>query len=172
MKLGKGMKNLSVLLTLTLILALSGIYIIRTSTNAQASAAEDEFVVVTSDYVDQEIGKANLKIQELTKKIEDMTKELEVQSKLSKFQVIELNLGEQLIAGDSAEIILRGGKATAIASVNGGLSDITSGNGKDILTGESIPLNHLLLVSRDDGRGLKATSKKVYLLFKGTYEIK
>ncbi len=92
----------------------------------------------------------------------------------SQFVVIELEPGQKLIAGSSTELILRGGSATAITSnVDNGLSDLTDSsvgiqqNG-NLINGENIPLNHLLLVPRDDGRGILATAK-CWVMVKGDY---
>ncbi|HHW49369.1 MAG TPA: hypothetical protein GXX14_12250 [Clostridiaceae bacterium] len=162
-----------------LILAVALIQVAVAGLNNVAAASNDETILASKDYVDQETGKIDLKVKELTDKVaelsktvEELKKQLEEGAGGAKFEVLELEEGQQLITGASTEIILRGGKATAIASQNGGLSDVTAGDGRDILTGENVPLNHLLIVSRDDGRGLKVTSKKAYLLVKGTYEIK
>lgn len=114
------------------------------------------------------------RIDELTKALNDLyEKNEQLQESLSygKFVALELTKGQKLMTGDSAEIILRGGEATAIGGEGGGLSDITSGTGKDINTDEEVPLNHLLLVSRDDGRGVEITSKKAWVLVKGPYTI-
>lgn len=108
---------------------------------------------------------------ELQKQLEDMELLVKMLSDESKFTVLELQAGQKLIAGASAEIIVRSGKATAIASVNGGLADITAATGKDLSTGQIVPNNHLILVSRDDGRGIKAIANKTFVLFKGTYRI-
>lgn len=111
------------------------------------------------------------KAEELTQKVSEMEKKLSDIEKYGKFEALELNENQTLIAGASAEIILRGGKAKAIGGAGGGLSDITSGTGADIKTDQDVPLNHLLLISRDDGRGIKAVSKKVWVLVKGPYTI-
>ncbi len=84
-------------------------------------------------------------------------------------QVISMTAGQQLIADAGAEIILRAGKATAIATSGGGVADLTAG--KDLKLGEAIGANHLLLVPRSDGRGLKATTA-VVLVVRGTFIIK
>lgn len=177
-----GDKRLPVLLILMIAIAFSGISIIKAATEKEALASSDtsvsdsttaetdELMVVSKDYVDQEIEKAKKEAKK--EALIELEKDLEKQAMFTKFQVIELTAGQQLIAGDSAEIIIRSGSVTAIASENGGLSDITAGTNKDIMTGEKVPLNHLILFSRDDGRGIKAESGKVYLLFKGEYEIK
>lgn len=91
--------------------------------------------------------------------------------KYGMFVALELTENQKLMAGASAEIIVRGGKAKAIRGTGGGLSDITSGTGTDITTNQDVPLNHLLLVSRDDGRGIKIVGKKAWVLVKGPYTI-
>lgn len=83
-------------------------------------------------------------------------------------EVVELKNGERLIAGQGTEIILRGGKALAIDSPLGGLSDIT--DARDIRKDEVVPSNHLLIVPRDDGRGVKAVTNCI-LMIKGSYKI-
>lgn len=87
----------------------------------------------------------------------------------SKFEVVFVEAGKLIYFGDSTEVIWRSGKATAIASQNGGLSNLTIG--KDIQTGEEIPLNHLILIPRDDGRGMSVIVDS-YVMVKGVYNIK
>ena len=126
------------------------------------------------------IDSVNAALKEKLSLIESVNNELQkkitliesVNNEQLNFKAIELKLGEQLIAGESTEFILRGGKSKAIASKAGGLSDITAGNGLDIMTGADVPLNHLILVSRNDGRGIKVTSDKAWILVKGKYTLK
>lgn len=82
--------------------------------------------------------------------------------------VVELKAGESLIAGAGAEIILRGGSVNAIASSLGGLSDVTSA--KDIPHNAAVVANHLLIVPRNDGRGVKAVTDAI-LLVRGEYKV-
>jgi len=123
--------------------------------------------------VKEEIVALNVQLQqqkdELLKLRTDMIKIGQSSSGVAKFVVVELSKGQIIISGDGSEIIPRSGKMTAIYGKNGGLSDITSA--KDLKAGESIVLNHMLISSRDDGRGLKA-STTVFLLIKGSYIIK
>lgn len=93
----------------------------------------------------------------------------ELQALPSKFEKIQVLAGKQLLAGASTELVLRSGKATAIGSKAGGVSDLISG--KDLVTGNSVTLNHLLLFPVDDGRGIKAVSD-IWVLVKGAYTIK
>ncbi|MDI3480559.1 MAG: hypothetical protein PWQ97_214 [Tepidanaerobacteraceae bacterium] len=83
-------------------------------------------------------------------------------------EVVNLKKGESITGAQGTEIILRSGQAVVIDSAGGGLSDLTGG--KDLKKGEKILPNHLILVPRDDGRGLKAQSDAV-LLVRGNYTI-
>jgi hypothetical protein len=88
----------------------------------------------------------------------------------SKFEVVEVKAGQTVIFTDaSVEFILRSGEATAIASENGGLADLTAG--VDLLTGDSLEKNHLMLVPRNDNRGIVAKSD-LWVMIKGTYEFR
>lgn len=93
----------------------------------------------------------------------------------SDFEVVEILAGQSIIGKEGTEIILRGGtgngpgKAKIIALGKDGLSDLTVG--KDLKKDEEVPLNHLLIVPRDDGRGVYALNDSVFLV-KGRYEIR
>ena len=84
-------------------------------------------------------------------------------------EVVNVEKGKFLIGEAGTEIILRGGSAKAIVSNLGGLSDITEGVdlGKDV----SIPANHLLIIPRDDGRGVYCVTDSIFMV-RGGYEIK
>lgn len=76
-------------------------------------------------------------------------------------QVLELKDGQTLRAEAGTELVLRAGRAVAVTSPQGGLADLTAG--RDIQGGEAVPANHLLLIPRSDGRGLKALTSVVIL---------
>jgi len=84
------------------------------------------------------------------------------------FKVVELKKGQTLLSGNGTEIILRSGNATSIKGTYGGLADTTAA--KDVNHGEAVERNHLLISSRNDGRGLTANSM-CYLLVRGEYTI-
>lgn len=88
--------------------------------------------------------------------------------KVSKFNVITVKAGKTLIGKEGTEIVLRSGSSTIYSPVQFGVSDVTAG--KDLLNGQSVPLNHLLIIPRD-GRGIKAKTESVYMI-KGEYTIK
>ena len=109
-----------------------------------------------------------------SKRIKDLEKQnqellTKVEQLESGFTVLELTKGQKLFAGGGSEIILRGGTANAISGQFGGLADITSG--KDLNTGESLGLQHLLIASRDDGRGVVITSDQAWILIRGSYTL-
>ncbi|NMB33033.1 MAG: hypothetical protein GX992_02165 [Clostridium sp.] len=162
------------MLTLVVVLGIIAVYIVQI-VNASPAEQSDldgneedgEIILVSLDYIkgiEEKLEKTESEFAQTEKRLEQI-------ESYGKFIPLELEEGQLLMTGDSAEIILRGGKALAIGGEGGGLSDITSGSGADVNTDEEVPLNHLLLVSRDDGRGIKITSKKAWVLVKGPYSI-
>ena len=83
------------------------------------------------------------------------------------FTVVYLNKG-QTITG-VCEIIPRSGTSSARCPGVNGISDLTSG--EDLTDGTAFTLNHLLLIPRDDGRGVTVTSKEAYFMVRGDYRI-
>ena len=90
-----------------------------------------------------------------------------VDTKLT-YTPIQLTAGQKLIGKEGTEIILSSGEATAIDNGANGISDITAGT--DLMTGMQVALNHLLLVPRDDGRGITAVTD-IWVMIRGDYEI-
>ncbi len=111
------------------------------------------------------------KIAELEKKID----EFEPGSSSMGYEVVELSMGQLLVAKEgSLDFLIRSGKAVAISGVNGdGLADVTAGKGTayDLKSGDIVPNNHLLIISRADGRGIQAAADGTFLLVRGAYEI-
>lgn len=118
------------------------------------------------DYNRNEIGDMILELEKIDEIINDLKDKVE---NALTFKVVEMKRGQILLSGEGAEIIVRSGKTTAVYGKNGGLSDITAA--KDLKDGEAIVLNHMLISSRDDGRGIKA-GDGVFILIKGSYIIK
>lgn len=82
--------------------------------------------------------------------------------------VIEVKAGQKVFGKSGTEIILRSGEATAIDNGANGISDITAG--KDLMTGQIVGQNHLLLVPKDDGRGIQAITD-LFVMVRGPYSI-
>lgn len=130
--------------------------------------------LVTSGYVDA-------KIEQLKFYINEKLAGAGSSSEESSWGVVEVSAGESLVCKDGTEIILRSGKGEAISkititssngveqSIDNGLTDVT--DGRDLKMGENIPVDHLLIIPRDDGRGVYCISKSFFLV-KGKYDIK
>ncbi len=86
----------------------------------------------------------------------------------SALEIVEINSGEKIIGGAGTELILRGGKATVVGSELGGLTNITLG--KDFVSGMDVVANNLLIVPRDDGRGVYTNSYAIFMV-RGSYEV-
>ncbi len=84
------------------------------------------------------------------------------------YKPLELAEGQSLLGGEGCEVIVRGGFVTALAPKDG-IADVTAG--AEIKQGYLAPTNHLLVISREDGRGVKA-QKQSWLLVRGKYTIK
>ena len=82
---------------------------------------------------------------------------------------LQLQPGQSLIGDEGTEIILRSGEGTAIDNGANGVSDISGG--RDLMSGMKVELNHLLLIPRGDGRGIKVTTE-AWVLIRGSYTIR
>lgn len=108
--------------------------------------------VVTKSYVDQQIAAAIR----------------ETGGSSAVFEPLFIEKGKKLIGGAGAEIILRTGEAQAIDNGVNGISDVTGA--RDLVSGTPISKNHLLLIPREDGRGIKADTD-IWVIIKGSYTI-
>ena len=85
------------------------------------------------------------------------------------FNVVQAFDGQRIYLGEGTECILRYGTATAFPGQGGDLTDISEGLNKG--DGSNIYINHLLVSSRDDGRGILITSETAWILIKGAYSV-
>ncbi len=86
------------------------------------------------------------------------------------YEVVELSKDQKLSSKNgTVEIIVRpGSSAVAFSDIpENGLSDVS--DMKEILNGEQIGINHMLIIPRNDGRGIVITSDKAYVLVRGDY---
>ncbi len=163
----------SVGLILVLCLCFLAVHIVQAVTSDPGSEANP---LVSQDYVDSKMNglsaSTDAKINTISEVVEKLSQQAIDLSKTqaSKFQVLELGAGKQLLAGESTEIVLRAGKVAAVSGTNGGLLDLTDGSGADIKAGQTIPPNHLILSARNDGRGFNVYSDS-WVLVKGDYTL-
>lgn len=93
------------------------------------------------------------------------------QSVSKELQIVDVKVGEKLIAKGGTEFIVRAGKAVVYSLDENGISDLT--DGKDIKNGQAVTNNHLLLFPRD-GRGVMADPGQkngLTVMVRGNYEI-
>ncbi|MGF7058082.1 cell division protein ZapB [Brassicibacter mesophilus] len=112
----------------------------------------------------QRLSEENNKLKEQIKQLSNSTGSTGIG-----LEIVELKSGQRIICGAGTEIILRSGSAKAIDSDLGGLSDLTGA--KDLQADESIALNHLILIPRNDGRGAYVDKNFAIFIVKGYYEI-
>jgi len=84
------------------------------------------------------------------------------------YKAVQLTAGQKMIGSEGTEIILRSGEAFAIDNGANGVSDVTGA--LDLMTGQNVALNHLLLIPRSDGRGIQAITE-AYVMVRGSYSI-
>jgi len=115
----------------------------------------------------KDITEAATKITDLNSQITSLKSQVAA-LKAAGYKVVTIEAGKKVIVGSSTEMILRSGKATAISGTGGGLSDVTVG--KDLVSGNSVTANHLLISSKNDGRGLNCITK-CYIIIRGSYKV-
>ncbi|HBY20529.1 MAG TPA: hypothetical protein DEG71_05895 [Clostridiales bacterium] len=177
-----------VIISLTILL--SGAIIFNIVQAAGSTPGSDSDPLITSSYLDKKMQEIvttlqnsdkttetalNQKIQQtseslsaMDKKVDDLSKQIG-QTSAQGFEVINLSTGKRMICEASTEVILRSGKASVVSETSAGLSDVTAGG--DIKAGETIVKDHLLIIPRSDGRGVRAETT-VVIMVKGKYEIK
>lgn len=143
---------------------------IRVSSAAGTDPGTSADPVVSQSYVDSKVSDLNAQINDLKLKLQSAGQSTNTdQTGAMKYQVIgPVPAGKKIICGESTEIVLRSGTATAIASQYGGLADLISGT--DLKTDANVTQNHLILIPRNDGRGIMTTSE-AWVLVRGTYTI-
>lgn len=90
---------------------------------------------------------------------------------LEQYTVLHVMQGTVVNASAACDIMLRAGEAEAVVpeSAQGNLSDYTAGS--EIENGQAIPLNHMILIARGDGRGVRVLSSEAYIMIRGEYSI-
>ncbi len=175
-------RKTGIIVLIAIILVLSAVVI---SAADGVTPGSEQDPIVTQSYVEQkseqikyyidsliaqETAKLKTELELKEQEIAKLREEIKDAAKAAgKFQVVEMQKGQMLIAGEGAEIIPRSGKFSAIEDAFGGLSDITAA--KDLKNGEAVVNNHMLIAARGEGRGLKALADKSFLIIKGTYSL-
>lgn len=122
--------------------------------------------VVTKSYIDKVI--AEVKAYVDSKDISPGTVTPATSGVSSTYQVLNVSKGQKITMGESTEFILRAGNGVVFSGTQGGIADVTGGT--DLLSGEQVPQNHLLIIPRSDGRGFTAKTEAV-IMIRGSYQI-
>ena len=85
------------------------------------------------------------------------------------FEIHEIKSGQRVLLGASTEMIIRTGSAQAIKGELGGVIDLITGEELD--AGDDVTINHLLLSSREDNRGVRFT-EDAYVMIKGAFSVR
>ncbi len=177
---------------------LSCVLLVVSSAAGAGQPGSDADPLVTKSYVDQKIAQLSAQIGtgtgtstgtgtvdtgtvaqlqtdvgDLTKFVIDALTEIEtlkgrIASLESGYTVVEAKAGQKIILSGGSEALLRSGTAVAIKGTNGVLVDASAG--VDLNDGVNVPVQHLLISSRTDGRGLLIKSNS-FLLIRGAYTI-
>ena len=110
--------------------------------------------------------------QSTLKQMQSAVKQLQEQPepKEQGYEVIEVMFGSKVIAKSPCDIMLSSGTAVAVSQYDSqGLSDYTVG--AEVMNGESITINHMMLIPRGDGRGILITSANAFIMIRGEYAI-
>ena len=83
------------------------------------------------------------------------------------FRVYYASQGQRIFFDAGAEFVLRSGEATAVTGQHG-FVDVTAG--RDVLNGDPVYINHLLLVPAADGRGLHFHVGG-WIMIRGNYQV-
>lgn len=127
----------------------------------QAGGADDP--LVTKSYVDDKINKA---LEKLNSNPQEGSN---VNINAISYTPVMVTVGQTIYGKEGTEIILRSGKGTAVVPTREGIANITTG--QDLKNDAFVGRNHLLIIPRDDGRGIKVT-ENAWFLVKGDYSIK
>jgi hypothetical protein len=82
------------------------------------------------------------------------------------FRVLRAQPGQVITFESGSEFILRSGTAVALTGPLNGIPDVTAG--ADIMNGEPIGINHLMIMPFTDGRGI-VTQTESWVMVRGGY---
>ena len=159
-------KHLLILAAAALILAMS---FMAVTYGVDSAPGTESNPLVTKSYMDIAVNSVKDSVERLESRIASLEKADGAQSIApATWDVIEVKGGKSVLGGEGTEIVLRSGKAVAVDNGANGVSDLTAG--ADLMGGTAITPNHLLLVPRDDGRGIKCENT-CWVMVLGEYTI-
>ena len=141
----------------------------KEDTSKESDKNIDELIEQIEEIVDYKLEEKDVKERIETIKDSDSDKDLDEDIDGFVFNPIgPIESGSTIIGEQGTELILRSGSAFVIAEGINGLQDMTEG--VDLEANSTVPLNHLLIVPRTDGRGI-LIEKSAFIMIRGNYEI-
>ena len=149
-----------------------------------ATPGSPEDPLVSRSYVDMRLNELSLLIQQTNEANNQSSAMLNLETVTNEvlaaivgfygetdvsFTPVFVPAGSTVFAGEGVEIILRSGTAAAFVPGQDGIVNATAG--RDIFNDENIPANNLLIVPREDGRGVRANTD-AWFIIRGEFEIK
>ena len=137
---------------------------------AKGDAGSSNDPLVKKSYVDSKVTQLQKTVEVQASMIDLLTQEINNMGKeeSSNYEVVTVPAGQSIVGKQGTEIIVRSGNGQVLASDGGGLQDMTEGT--DLLGGSEIPKYHLVIIPREDGRGIYAT-KDLIVMVRGGYNI-
>ena len=137
---------------------------------AKGDAGSSNDPLVTKSYVDSKVTQLQKTVEVQASMIDLLTQEINNmgEEESSSYEVVTVPAGQSIVGKQGTEIIVRSGNGQVLASDGGGLQDMTEGT--DLLGGSEIPKYHLVIIPREDGRGIYAT-KDLIVMVRGGYNI-
>ena len=84
------------------------------------------------------------------------------------FKAVEVEKDSIILGHEGTEIILRAGDAVSVCPGQNGITDVTAG--LDLANAKKIEKNHVYIIPREDGRGIKMTVEG-FIMVKGAYDV-
>lgn len=147
------MKKRTYISLLTLVLAVGAVFAVN--------AASDDTTLATKSYIDDKINEVKALIA-----TGDSTSTVTAQG--SSYTPVYVSVGQTIYGGEGTELILRAGKGNVVISGVDGIVDATTGS--DLVQNAPVSKNHIMIVPRNDSRGIKVT-EAAWFLVKGEYRI-
>jgi len=147
---------------------------VRAAASASRAPGGSEDPVVTKSYVDAAIDRVIAMLGDAPREGPDsdaikqtVLSELRTEP-AAVFSPVMAVAGQVILCGEGTEIVLRSGRAAGYCPGENGLVDATAG--AEVYNGCDIPVNHLILAPRDDGRGVVVQSGEAWFIIKGVYQ--
>lgn len=160
---------------LTMLLGVFAFTFTAVSAAYSSNVGTESDPLVSKSYVDAQIAQLKSQINTSNASTANTTANTTTQVVTNKvvteeagYETVSVAVGKRLMGDDGTEIILRAGKGVVYITGKDGISDLTTG--QNLVMGDKVQTNHLLVVPRGDGRGV-VVSEAAWFLVKGGYTI-